>query len=274
MMRGSDRIQNRHHAAAGSDSDGDENVSDEPNYDAEAIISMAFDPQASLRPSFSLRGKNVEPRKPHGSLQPGRAVTTRLQSSAHPHSKLMHSERSEMAVSPRPFNLQDEVSQPAHDPRQPEAKLRQRKLAAALHMSKITAEGEVIDSDGEDESPLKSAPKEGGSVSKKLTSKRSRNSNQKAPKLQTPVPQSKTLPDLPKTQEKILTRHEANFQQRLMEAGTAFLRAKNDGKRIDLFYHSDRLYHPLKPLNSFQDGFRDLVLLVQNDPFVTTMILN
>ena len=57
-MRGTNRFQNRQLAAAGSDSDGDENVSDEPNFDAEAIISMAFDPDASLRPSFNLKGKN------------------------------------------------------------------------------------------------------------------------------------------------------------------------------------------------------------------------
>ena len=65
-----------------------------------------------------------------------------------------------------------------------------------------------------------------------------------------------------------------NLGQRLLQAGEVFLKAKNDGKKVILVRHSNRLYHPLAPLSTVQDSFKDLTFLVRNDPTIATMILN
>ena len=55
---------------------------------------------------------------------------------------------------------------------------------------------------------------------------------------------------LPPTKTTILTQHEAKFDERIVQASSVFLTAKNEGKKIQVHQHTDRLYHPLKPLTS------------------------
>lgn len=74
---GGARTQNLYREPNLSESDdGDENVSDEPQFDAMSIINSAFDPDASIKKSFTLAGNNPRPRKPCEPEVLHRAVTS------------------------------------------------------------------------------------------------------------------------------------------------------------------------------------------------------
>ena len=44
--------------------------------------------------------------------------------------------------------------------------------------------------------------------------------------------------------------------------------------KIELFTHSNRLYNPQKPPNSYQESFHEMVKIVKSNPEIMSLILN
>ncbi len=89
-----------------ADESGAENIQDETSgqaFDPKAIVEMAFNPTASLKPTQSVLSASGRPRKPRKSLTP-----TRYRDSTHQDSQSALSLRQMSSVrTPRPFNDQD-----------------------------------------------------------------------------------------------------------------------------------------------------------------------
>ena len=113
----------------------------------------------------------------------------------------------------------------------------------------IVAEELSGDENVEDEIRETNAPCEESKLGKQLTAKRKKVAvlNPEQP----PSPIEEKLINEEESPKSVIIKDaaDANFEARLLQAGNVFLRAKNDGKRVQLFMHTDRLYHPLKPVN-------------------------
>ena len=136
-------FQNRQESSM-SESDGAENVSDDQQFDAMSIINSAFDKKASLSPQTTLVGKNARPRKPQQPVGLSRAVTSHRVSvpqSSVKLTRLTHSQISANSISPRPFNLQDDMSLHSIDASQSSRKPNNR--------MRKEQEAELVDSEDE-----------------------------------------------------------------------------------------------------------------------------